>query len=72
MNGKYYGRLEIRYHKKKAERLAHGISFEKPASITASASNNDLSTGANWNIVNDGTKAIPHKSIAIARIISRG
>lgn len=49
-----------------------GISFEKPASITASASNNDLSTGANWNIVNDGTKAIPHKSIAIARIISRG
>lgn len=51
---------------------ADGISFEKPASITASASNDDLSTGANWNIVNDGTKAIPHKSIAIARIISRG
>ena len=48
------------------------FSFEKPASITASASNDDLSTGANWNIVNDGTKAIPHKSIAIARIISRG
>ena len=23
MNGKYYGRLEIRYHKKEAERLAH-------------------------------------------------
>ena len=49
-----------------------GISFEKPASITASASNADLSTGANWNIINDGTKAIPHKSIAVARIISRG
>lgn len=49
-----------------------GISFEKPSSITASASNDDLSTGANWNIVNDGSKAIPHKSIAIARIISRG
>lgn len=49
-----------------------GISFEKPSSITASASNDDLSTGANWNIVNDGIKAIPHKAIAIARIISRG
>ncbi len=49
-----------------------GISFEKPASITASASNTDLSTGTNWNIINDGSKAIPHKAIAIARIISKG
>lgn len=49
-----------------------GISFEKPSSITASASNDDLATGTNWNIINDGAKAIPHKAIAIARIISRG
>lgn len=49
-----------------------GISFEKPASITASASNDDLKNGANWNIINDGEKAIPHKSIAICRIISKG
>lgn len=49
-----------------------GISFEKPSSITASASNTDLATGANWNIINDGEKAIPHKAIAIARIISKG
>lgn len=49
-----------------------GISFEKPASITASASNEDLATGANWNIINDGTEAIPHKLISIARIISKG
>ena len=49
-----------------------GISFEKPASITASASNTDLETGANWNIINDGTKAIPHKAIAIAKIVSKG
>ena len=49
-----------------------GISFEKPSSITASASNADLENGSNWAIINDGTKAIPHKSIAIARIISRG
>lgn len=49
-----------------------GISFEKPASLTASASNDDLSAGANWNIINDGKNVIPHKAIAIARIISRG
>ena len=49
-----------------------GISFEKPAIITASASNTDLETGANWNIINDGTKAIPHKAIAIAKIVSKG
>ena len=49
-----------------------GISFEKPASITASASNADLSNGENWAIINDGAKAIPHKAIAIAKIISKG
>lgn len=49
-----------------------GISFEKPASLTASASNADLKNGENWNIINDGSKAISHKSIAIARIISLG
>lgn len=49
-----------------------GISFEKPSSITASASNTDLETGTNWNIINDGVSAIPDKAIAIARVISRG
>lgn len=49
-----------------------GISFEKPASLTASASNADLKNGENWNIINDGNNAISHKSIAIARIISLG
>lgn len=49
-----------------------GISFEKPASITASASNTDLSTGANWNVINNGVNAIPHKAIAIAKIVSKG
>lgn len=49
-----------------------GISFEKPASITASASNDDLKNGANWNIINDGEKSIPHKAIAICKIVSKG
>ncbi len=49
-----------------------GISFENNGSITASASNADLADGDNWNIINDGVSSIPHKSIAIARIISKG
>ena len=49
-----------------------GISFEKPSSITASASNADLANGANWQIINDGTTAIPHKAIALAKILSKG
>jgi len=49
-----------------------GISFEKPASVTASASNADLANGANWNIINDGKTAIPDKAIAIAKIVSKG
>jgi hypothetical protein len=51
---------------------ANGVSFEKPASIVGSASNSDLADGGNWKIVSNGTIAIPHKSIALARIISKG
>ena len=50
----------------------NGISFEKPASITASAKNSDLSDGANWQIINNGAEAVPHKSIAVCKIISKG
>ncbi len=49
-----------------------GLSFEKPASVVASAANSDLEDGDNWCIINDGVTAIPHKSIAVARIISKG
>ncbi len=49
-----------------------GISFEKPASCTASASNKDLKTGENWNIINNEAKAISHKSIALCKIVSKG
>lgn len=48
-----------------------GLSFEKPVSITASATNNDLKNGENWAVINDGANSIPTKSIAIARLISR-
>lgn len=51
---------------------ASGISFEKPASLTASASNDDLKNGDNWQIVNDGKTSIPHKAIALCKIVSKG
>ncbi len=51
---------------------AEGISFEKPDTLTGSASNADLAKGENWCIINDGVKAVPHKAIPIARIISMG
>lgn len=49
-----------------------GISFEKPDSLVGSASDEDLADGENWCIINDGAKTIPHKAIAVARIISKG
>lgn len=49
-----------------------GISAQKPTSATVSVSNSNLEDGSNWEVINDGTNAISHKAIAIARIISRG
>lgn len=49
---------------------AEGISFV--GTVVASASNSDLATGSNWNIINDGTTAIDLKAIPIARIVSLG
>lgn len=49
-----------------------GISFEKPSSLTSSATNEDLQNGDNWTVVNNGTTAIAHKAIPITRIISKG
>ena len=46
-----------------------GISFEKPVSVVASASNSDLATGSNWEVVNDGTNAIDTKAIPICKIV---
>lgn len=49
-----------------------GISFEKPVGLTASASNTHLADGTNWNIINDGVTAIPHKAIALCKVVSKG
>ena len=49
-----------------------GISYTKASQATNSPTDAELKTGANWSLVNDGTNAISHKAIPIARIISRG
>ena len=49
-----------------------GISFEKPVGLTASASNANLADGDNWEIINDGTTAIPDKAIALCKVVSLG
>lgn len=49
-----------------------GISYLKASQASNSPTNAELATGANWSLVNNGTKAIAHKAVPIARIISRG
>lgn len=53
----------------------YGISYLKKHQATLSPTNEELANGANWELVNDGAddnkKYIDHKSIAIARIMSK-
>ncbi|MPN15735.1 hypothetical protein SDC9_163069 [bioreactor metagenome] len=50
-----------------------GISFTKTSMASNSPTDAELEDGANWTLVNDGNgEYIDHKSIAVARIISRG
>lgn len=49
-----------------------GISYLKASQATNSPTNEELEKGVNWSLVNDETKAIEHKAVPIARIISRG
>jgi len=52
-----------------------GISYTKKNQATLSPTDAELKDGTNWELVNDGASVktyIDHKSIPIARIISRG
>lgn len=53
-----------------------GISYTKKSQATLSPNNEELANSQNWELVNNGSgsskKYINHKSIPIARIISRG
>lgn len=52
----------------------YGINFTKANMATLSPTDAELESAANWELVKnaDGTSAIDHKAIPIARIISRG
>ncbi len=51
-----------------------GISYTKTSQATLSPTNEELEMGANWSLVKDTTSQayIDHKTIPIARIISKG
>lgn len=54
-----------------------GVSYLKAVQATNSPTNKELENGKNWSLVSTtvesgATKAIPHKAVPIARIISRG
>lgn len=49
-----------------------GISYLKASQATNSPTDEELSNGLNWSLVNDEKAAIAHKMVPIARIISRG
>ena len=54
----------------------YGISYTKKSQTTNSPTDAELENGVNWELVNNGSnskkKYISHKTIPIARIISRG
>lgn len=50
-----------------------GISWTKKSQVSNSPTDAELQNGANWSLVHNGsTEYIEHKTIPIARIISRG
>lgn len=64
------------YSRQRKSFAPYGISFTKKSMATASPTDAELETGGNWVLVNSGegasTEYIAHKTIPIARIISRG
>ncbi len=67
------GGLDTLYSRQRKVFAPYGISFTKSSMASNSPTDAELEDGANWTLVNDGSgEYIDHKSIAIARIISRG
>lgn len=65
------------YSRERLVLCLNGISFTKKQMASNSPTNEELENGQNWALVDNGKtgaarKVIDHKSIAIARIISRG
>lgn len=72
-----YGGKDILYTRQRKCWAPYGISFTKSSMSSASPTPNELTNGANWELVSsptvNGAKSyIDHKAIPIARIISLG
>ena len=68
-----FGGQEYIHTKQRKVFAPYGISFTQAVLATDSPTDAELQNGENWTLVNDGnTSVIPHKTIPIARIISRG
>lgn len=72
------GGIDTLYTRQRKVFTPYGISYTKKNQATLSPTNEELADGSNWELVHDGNetvskrKYINHRSIPIARIISRG
>lgn len=69
-----HGGKDLLYTRQRKCWAPYGISFTKASMATASPTDAELQTAANWDLVHDTTGAIylPHKYIPIARVLSLG
>lgn len=69
------GGMDTLYARERKCYAPFGISYLKKNQASLSPTNEELADGSNWELVNNGAadkKYINHKSIPIARIISKG
>lgn len=70
------GGLDVLYTRQRKLYAPKGISFTKSSMAGLSPTDAELKTGANWSLVHDGASGsktyIDHRSIPIARILTRG
>lgn len=73
-NPKVNGGQDTLYSRQRNCFAPYGISFTAKKMNSLSPTNDELKNGTNWELVKstDGAKAIDHKAVPIARIITRG
>lgn len=62
---------DLLYSRERIVIAPYGFSYKKSNQVTLSPTNEELSDGANWELVNDGAgNKINHKEIAIAKVVT--
>lgn len=68
-----FGGVDTLYVRQRKVYAPYGISYTKAVQASLSPTSDELATGDNWELVNDGGgNTINHKAIPICRIISLG